>query len=87
VPATAGAVYTPALVTVPPAAPSWTDQVTAWFEVFATVALRETDPPVVSAAVEGFRFTETAGGGGGGAVTVMVAVADLEVSATLRAIT
>jgi hypothetical protein len=71
-------------VIVPPEAPSWTDQVTAWFAEFATDAAKEVEPPVLREMLVGLTVTAT---GGGGAVTVMVAVADLDVSATLRAIT
>jgi hypothetical protein len=74
-------------VTVPPAAPSWTYQVTAWFAVFATVAVNEADPPVVSEVVDGFTVTAMAGEGGGGVVTEMVAVELAVVSATLVATT
>ena len=72
---------------MPPAAPSWTYQVTAWFAVFATVAVNEADSPVVSEVVDGFTVTAMAGEGGGGAVTEIVAVELAVVSATLVATT
>ena len=84
VPAVAGAVYAPALVTMPPAAPSWTDQFTAWFVVLATVAVNEAEPPAVTVAAEGFTLTVMTGAG---AVTVTVATAYLVVSAWLVATT
>ena len=75
------------LVTVPPAAPSWTDQVTAWFVALATAAVNEAVPPVVSVLVAGFTATVTAGEVGGGAVAEIVAVELLVASATLVAST
>jgi hypothetical protein len=68
VPVTAGAVYTPALVTLPPPAPSRTDQVTDWLLEFATVACSETLAPVVAVAEEG--LTETVTGVGAGATLI-----------------
>src|SRR5512137_1783426 len=44
VPATAGAVYTPAAVTDPPAEPSWTDQMIPSSDVPVTVAAKLTVP-------------------------------------------
>ncbi len=79
--------YRPALDTVPPAAPSWTYQVTDWFAVFATVAAKEADPPVVSEVVDGFTVTAMAGEGGGGEVTEIVAVAFAVAAAALVATT
>jgi hypothetical protein len=69
VPAVDGAVYTPALVTEPPA-PSRTLHVTAWFALFATEAVNATVAPVETEAVIGLTLTAT-----GGADTVTVAVA------------
>ncbi len=60
--------YTPALVTLPPAEPSRTDQITDWFVVFATVSASAMLAPVVRVAVEGLTETVT---GGGGWVTVI----------------
>jgi hypothetical protein len=67
---------------MPPAAPSCTRQVTPPFVVLETVAVNVSVPPADTDVVAGLTATEI-----GGAVTVMVAVADLDVSATLRAIT
>ncbi len=84
VPAVVGAVYAPALVTVPPAAPSWTDQSTAWYEVLATAAVNEVVPPAVTVAADGFTLTEMIGAG---AATATVATALLVVSTWLVATT
>ena len=75
-----GAVYSPALVIVPPVA----DQVTAVFDVPLTVAVNCCVAPVASVATVGLMLTVT---GGGGAVTVTVAEADLVVSASLVTLT
>ncbi len=79
--------YTPALLIVPPAVPSWTDHVTAWFVLFVTVAANDTAPPTVTAAVDGVTETATDGGGGAGAVAVRVDVELAVGSATLVALT
>lgn len=66
--ATAGAVYTPAVVIVPQPAPG-TDQVTEVSAAFVTVAVNATVPPAATDAVRGETATAT---GGGGATTVTV---------------
>ena len=79
--------YAPVVLIVPPAVPSWTDHVTAWFVLFVTVAANDIAPPVVTAALAGVTETAIDGGGGGGAATVKVDVALAVVSATLVAAT
>jgi hypothetical protein len=80
-PAAVPAVYRPEVETVPP--PDTIDHVTAWFVVFATVAVNCTVPLVCTEAVAGVTVTFT---GGGGVVTVTVALAVLVVSAALVAL-
>jgi hypothetical protein len=77
-------VYTPDALTLPPEAPSLTDQVTAVLEVPVTVALNVNVWQASTAAVVGLIATATAGGG---AVTVTVAAALLVESAWLLATT
>jgi len=86
VPALAGAVYVPAPLMLPPAAPSWIDQLTAvdWPPLVpVTEAVKLTVPPAGVEAEPG--ATETVMSGA--AVTVTVAVEVFEVSATLVATT
>lgn len=76
--------YTPAAVIVPPAAPSWTLQVT---EVsVAPVTVAENVSVVQASAVTGDGVTVTTTGAGR-AVTVTVAASDLDGSARLVATT
>ena len=65
VPAVLGAVYTPSLVMVPPPG-STTDQITAVFEEFCTVAVNRDGAPVFSVSAGPATFTVIAGGRGGG---------------------
>jgi hypothetical protein len=67
----------------PPAAPSWTEYQTAVFVVPVTLAVKVAAPPVATLAVAGASVIATVDE----EVTVTVAVAVLEVSATLRATT
>src|SRR5882672_6073990 len=86
VPDVAGAVYPPEELTVPPAAPSCTDQVTAvdWPAVVpATTAVNERVPPGVVSVACGETATDTPPP----AATVTVAVSVLEGSAMLAATT
>jgi hypothetical protein len=71
---------------VPPAAPSWTDQVQAVSEEPVTLQVKLFDPPATTLVDFGLTVTATAGGGGA-AVTVTVAVALFVGSALLVATT
>jgi hypothetical protein len=83
VPAVAGAVYAPEAEMLPPAAPSWTDQVHAVLLVPETAQVKVHDPPTTRLARLGLTDTVTTTA----AVTVTVAVADRVGSALLDATT
>ena len=70
------------MVTEPPAAPSWIDQVTAVLLLPVTVAVKVALWHASTAADVGAMATTTGGGGGGGACTVTAAVASCVGSAT-----
>ena len=61
----AGAVYIPLALIVPTPA-GLIVHVTAWFDVFATVAVKLCVPFADSVAAPGATLTDTGGGGGGG---------------------